>query len=40
MTVFLLLQVLQYKKKCGDLEQTLQEKSEELEKRSVAVGCF
>lgn len=33
--LFLLLQVLQYKKRCGDLEQKLQEKSSELEKCSV-----
>lgn len=32
---FLLLQVLQYKKRCGDLDQALQEKSSELEKNSV-----
>lgn len=30
--------VLQYKKKCGDLEQMVQEKSSELDKRSLGVG--
>ncbi|MED6270511.1 hypothetical protein CHARACLAT_011138, partial [Characodon lateralis] len=30
------VKVLQYKKKCGDLEQMLQEKSSELEKRSMS----
>lgn len=37
---FLLLQVLQYKKRCGDLEHTLQEKSSELEKHQPSVGCM
>lgn len=36
---FLLLQVLQYKKRCGDLEQMLQEKSSELEKPQPSVSC-
>lgn len=36
----LLHQVLQYKKRCGDLEQTLQEKSSELERCSVGTNGF
>lgn len=31
------LQVLQYKKRCGDLEQTLVEKSSELEQHRLSV---
>lgn len=34
----LLLQVLQYKKRCGDLEQMLQERSSELEKHRLSVS--
>lgn len=34
----LLLQVLQYKKKCGDLEQMLQVKSSEMEKHRLSVS--
>lgn len=36
--VFPLLQVLQYKKKCGDLEQMLQDRSSELEKHRPSVS--
>lgn len=36
--ILLLLQVLQYKKRCGDLEQTLQDKSSELEKHRLSVS--
>lgn len=35
---FLLLQVLQYKKRCGDLEQMMQEKNSEWEKQRVSVS--
>lgn len=37
----LLLQVLQYKKRCGDLEQMLQDKSSDPEKHrlGVSVAC-
>lgn len=35
--ILLLLQVLQYKKRCGDLEQMLQEKSSELDKHRLSV---
>lgn len=38
MGFFLLLQVLQYKKRCGDLEQTMQEKNSEWEKQRVSVS--
>lgn len=38
-TFFVLkLQVLQYKKRCGDLEQILQEKSSELDKHLLSVS--
>lgn len=35
---FYLLQVLQYKKRCGDLEQVVQEKTSELDKRLLSVS--
>lgn len=36
--LLLLLQVLQYKKRCGDLEQMMQEKNSEWEKQRVSVS--
>lgn len=41
--LLLKLQVLQYKKRCGDLEQVLQEKTSELDKHLLSVsetGCI
>lgn len=35
---FMSFQVLQYKKRCGDLEQILQEKTSELEKHLLTVS--